>query len=90
MAQYSLGRRSAAARALAEATVRQAHTGAYGVAAACAWMGEREAAIAWLQRAHANRERGLSAMMVDPLLASLRGDERYEGIKRAMGLVAPT
>jgi TolB-like protein/tetratricopeptide (TPR) repeat protein len=90
MAQYSLGRRSAAARALAEAAVRQAHTGAYDIAAAYAWMGDREEAIAWLQRAHANRERGLSEMMVDPLLAGLRGDQRYEGIKRAIGLVAPT
>jgi tetratricopeptide (TPR) repeat protein len=52
---------------------------AYGYAVAFAGIGDKEQALTWLERSYQAKEYwGLSQIKVDPLLASLRGEPRFE------------
>jgi TolB-like protein/Flp pilus assembly protein TadD len=51
-----------------------------------AFVGEREKAFAWLEKAYAQRDRGLSGLRTDPTIDSIRDDPRYHDLLRRMGL----
>ena len=52
---------------------------AYGYAVAFAGIGDKEQALTWLERSYQAKEYWLlAAIKVDPLLASLRGEPRFE------------
>src|SRR5262249_21724489 len=72
MAEHSLGRANESRKALDEAIAKMQVAGAYGIAEAHAWRGETDEAFQWLERAYRQRDSGLAALKVDPLLASLR------------------
>jgi hypothetical protein len=55
-----------------------ASLGAFQIAEIYAWRGEKDQALAWLDRAYAQRDGGLATVEYDPLLASLRADPRYK------------
>jgi len=59
---------------------------AYQIAEAYAWRGQRDEAFTWLDRAFVQRDGGLSAIKLDPLLAPLRADQRYKGFLHKMSL----
>ncbi len=80
------GRGAESDEALHELTSRHAADVAYQIAEAHAVRGERDAAFEWLDRAHAQRDGGLSEMKCDPHLRSLRDDPRWEVFLRRMGL----
>jgi tetratricopeptide (TPR) repeat protein len=80
MAQYSLGHEPEAKRALQEVVSSSAATNAYQIAEAFAWGRERDTAFQWLERAYQQRDAGLVILKVDPLMASLRDDARYEAL----------
>ena len=86
MAQFSLGHQDASDQALAEQIAKYSHGSAYQVAEIYAWRGEKDKAFEWLDRALAQRDGGLSFFKSDPLIASLRGDPRYAGMLRKLGL----
>jgi TolB-like protein len=86
MADHTLGRATDSLRSLEAAIAKQAHSGAYDIATAFAWRGEHAQAFRWLDRAYAQRERGLSEIKVDPLLSSLRGDARYKVLLHKMNM----
>ena len=86
MAEHTLGHAKDSRRALDEAIASQAQTGAYDIAAACAWRGEHDQSFQWLERAYKQRERGLSEVKIDPLLAGLRGHPRYKALQKKLNL----
>ena len=77
MAEYSLGHVENAKQSLAKLVVQDRDRDTYELARACAWMGDRDAAIDWLERAVAKRSHGAQTMASDPLLRGIRDDPRY-------------
>lgn len=88
MAQHSLGHAAESKRTLDAEIAQFAQNAAYQIAEAYAWRGEKDAAFAWLDRAVAQRDGGLSFMKCDPLLANLHGDPRYRALLQRLGLPA--
>ena len=82
------GRRDAAVAA-ARALEARASVPAEGVAAIYAALGDRDAALRWLERAVESRGVGLIFVAVEPMYDSLRDDPRYERIIARVGLRAP-
>jgi tetratricopeptide (TPR) repeat protein len=70
-------RQYAADSALAEYIDRFGTQTAYEIAETYAFRGEPDRAFAWLDSAFAQRDEGLAAVKVDPLLEPVRGDPRY-------------
>ena len=58
----------------------------YGAAVESARKGDRDAAISWLRKAKAQRQLSFALAGVDPKLAPLRDDARFEEIVRSAGL----
>jgi len=67
-------------RLIAESAKRQ--VSAHAIAAIHLGLGEREAAIDWLERAYRDHDRALVWIRVHPRLDPLRGDPRFEEIVR--------
>jgi hypothetical protein len=63
---------------------------AYLVAEAYAWCGEKDQAFQWLEQAYQLHDSGLSTIKWDPLVVSLRGDQRYAALLRKMNFLKPT
>jgi eukaryotic-like serine/threonine-protein kinase len=61
---------------------------AYQVAEVYAARGDINAALQWLERAHAQRDGGLMDVKTSPYLRSLHGDPRWPGFLAKMGLDA--
>jgi TolB-like protein/Flp pilus assembly protein TadD len=88
MAQHSLGHPQASQQALDAEIAQFAQGAAYQIAETYAWRGEKDEAFAWLDRAYAQRDGGLSFIKCDPLVANLRGDPRFGALLRRLGLPA--
>jgi tetratricopeptide (TPR) repeat protein len=56
----------------------------YDVARTCAFMGKRQEALDQLQKAVTNREMEIVAMGNDPSLASLRGEPRFQDLRKEL------
>jgi len=79
LAQYARGDRKAADAALAD-LIANGRGLDYQVAQVYAVRGEKEKAFEWLQIAFDNHDTGMLALLVDPLLNSLRDDPRYKAL----------
>jgi TolB-like protein/Tfp pilus assembly protein PilF len=86
-AEHSLGHARESQQVLEELIAKHASDGAYQVAEAFAWRGERDKAFEWLERAYEQRDGGLSEVKVDLLLDRLHGDPRYKGFLKKMNLL---
>jgi hypothetical protein len=86
MAQHSLHDDTQSKSALGVLTTKLGDRWAYQIAEVHAWLGERDAAFEWLQRAYTQRDGGLIQVKYDRLLVSLRGDARYRALLRQMNL----
>ena len=86
MAEHSLRHERESRRAL-ESALRTADGWAYELAEAYAWRGERERALKWLERACAQRDPGVTTILVDPLLGDVRRESRYAALVRQMSLL---
>ena len=60
----------------------------YQIAQVYAVRGEKEKAFEWLQIAFDNHDTGMLALLVDPLLRSLRDDPRYKALVAKMNFPA--
>ena len=89
LALHDLGQNEAAASALQRLIERHADGWAFQIAETHAYMGDREQAFAWLERAYDNRDGGLIEMLTDPLLQNLHGDPRWQAFINKMGFNAP-
>jgi len=72
--------------ALNELIAKHADAAAYQVAMVYAARHETDVAFEWLERAHAQRDGGLSAMKAEPLFRPLHVDPRWTTFLRKMGL----
>jgi TolB-like protein/cytochrome c-type biogenesis protein CcmH/NrfG len=86
MAQHSLGRAAESQAALDELISGHHQEAAYQVAEVYAWRGERERALAWLDRAYVQRDTGLGHLTYDPTLRLLRGDPRFRALLKKLKL----
>ena len=60
--------------------------GTYEIALVYAGLGDKEQAFAWMERAYAERNKGLTYLKIDPCLAPLRSDPRFGNLLRRVGL----
>ncbi len=86
LAYHALGRARESDAALAGLVAEHAVHAAYQIAEVRAFRGEADEAFAWLERAHAQRDGGLSAIKGDPLLRSLSKDPRHAAFLGKMRL----
>jgi TolB-like protein/thioredoxin-like negative regulator of GroEL len=84
--QHALGDAGASDAALEELIERFSADMAYQVADAHAFRGEIDTAFDWLEQAYENRDTGMTNLLLDPLLANLRDDLRWEPLLDKMGL----
>jgi Flp pilus assembly protein TadD len=70
---------------LLEAERRQAASGT-DIAVVYAALGQREAALAWLEKAYAAHAHDLLSLDADPWWDSLRADKRFQELRRKVGL----
>jgi TolB-like protein/cytochrome c-type biogenesis protein CcmH/NrfG len=60
--------------------------GTYEVALVYAGLGQKDQAFAWLEKAYAARNKGLTYLKIDPCMDPLRSDPRFEDLLRRVGL----
>ena len=87
VAQHARGDRKAADAALADLIANDQGLD-YQIAQVYAVRGEKEKAFEWLQIAFDNHDTGMLALLVDPLLNSLRDDPRYKTLIAKMNFPA--
>ena len=68
--------------------VQDTGVGRYEIALVYAGLGEKEEAFAWLEKAFAARDKGLTYLKIDPCLDPLRSDSRSQDLVRRVGLPA--
>jgi adenylate cyclase len=86
LVQHSLGHDEESRKLLDRLTAESGRFAAFQIAEIYAWRGEKDQAFAWLDRAYAQRDGGMTRMRTDPLLDSLRTDARYQAILGKMKL----
>ena len=72
--------------ALQELIAKFGETAAYQIAEVYAYRNDKDRAFEWLERAHRQRDAGLPALRIDPLLSNLHKDPRWDAMLRKMGL----
>jgi serine/threonine protein kinase/Flp pilus assembly protein TadD len=83
---WAMGRRAESDQTLRQLEQKFAEGSAYNVAQMYAYRGEPEPAFRWLERAYQQRDGGMVALKIDPLLRSLRTDPRYRALLVKMKL----
>jgi hypothetical protein len=86
IAYYALGRKKESDAVLRESIAKYHTTDAYGIAVVYAFRNESDEAFEWLDRAYAQRDGGLIATKVDPLLKNLHNDPRYAAFLKKLNL----
>ena len=86
LSEHELGRAEESRRALEKLTAAYSETHALAIAAAYAWLGERDAAFHWLDRAYAQHDVGLSLVRMNPAFHQLRRDPRWHAFLHKMNL----
>ena len=72
--------------ALTELIAKFGETAAFQIAEVYAYRNEKDHAFEWLERARRQRDAGLAALRIDPLLKNLHDDPRWDAVLRAVGL----
>jgi len=83
---YAQGRQAESDNALRQLIDKHAQESAYQVAEVYAYRGETDLAFAWLERAYAQRDPGLSSIRSNALLRNLHGDPRWRAFLEKMRL----
>ncbi len=85
-----MGREAEARKTIAELQkhVQDTGVGRYEIALVYAGLGEKDEAFAWLEKAFAARDKGLTYLKIDPCLDPLRSDSRFRDLVRRVGLPA--
>ena len=86
IAHHALGHRDESRAAIDEMIAKYGGFAAYQIAEAMSVRGEFDDAFAWLERAYAQRDPGLSNTAFDPLFDPLHGDPRWTPFLRKMNL----
>jgi TolB-like protein/Tfp pilus assembly protein PilF len=87
---YGRAGRNADARAILDGLTRQAAAGQYvgaaNVAIGYIGVGDRDAALTWLERAYTERSQALTYLKIDPVYDPLRSDDRFVTLLKQVGL----
>jgi TolB-like protein/Flp pilus assembly protein TadD len=86
IAYYALGRKKQSDAALSELIAKYHASSAYQIAEVYAFRNQSDEAFEWLDRAYAQRDGGLIATKVEPLLKSLHKDPRYTAFLKKLNL----
>jgi len=86
MTQHDLGQSALARQTLDAFIATHADDGAYSIAQAYAWFGDSDQAFAWLSKAIHRHTPDLGGVNRDPLLSSLRSDQRFGDVLKQIGL----
>jgi tetratricopeptide (TPR) repeat protein len=86
LAQHALRRENESSASLTQLIARYRADAPYHIATVYAFRGETDRAIAWLERAYAVRDSGITLIKGDPLLKTLVGDPRYAPLLQKIGL----
>jgi tetratricopeptide (TPR) repeat protein len=86
LAYYALGREKESDAALSELIAKYHAGSAYQIAEVYAFRKQSDEAFEWLDRAYAQRDSGLIATKVDPLLQNLHGDPRFAAFLKKLNL----
>jgi hypothetical protein len=65
---------------------KQRYVSPYTIATIYAGLGEKDQAFKWLEKAFEERDIWLMNLKVDPVLKSLRSDQRFEDLLQRIGL----
>jgi len=84
LAQQAQGDPAAAEAALGTFIAKYAHGGPYQVAIVYAFRKEPDRMFEWLDKAYAERDSGLTQLMVTPFLLDYRGDPRFAAFMRKL------
>ncbi len=85
---WQLGQKAESDAALARLKKELARGSSYNVAEAHAYRGETDAALQWLERALAERDPAMPWVKVDPILANLHSDPRFQALLVRMKLAS--
>jgi TolB-like protein/Tfp pilus assembly protein PilF len=86
LAYFALRRKPDADAAIADLETRFGGSDAYDVAEVHAYRGETSAAFDWLDRAYEQRDRNVTTVNSDPLMATLRRDSRLKALLQKLKL----
>jgi Flp pilus assembly protein TadD len=84
--EYSVGHNEASQKLLQELIAKH-RDDPYGIARVCAWRGEADKALEWLERAYIMREPALNWLKIDPFFRDLRKEARYTALLHKMNLL---
>jgi tetratricopeptide (TPR) repeat protein len=88
VALHDLGRRAEARAALDELVRTHQQDAPFQIACIHAWWGDADRAFEWLDRALEQHDGGLIDLRLEPLLAKIRKDPRFEALLVRAGLAA--
>jgi len=86
---YALAGRKPEAEGLLEELRAQAsrrYVSPYAISHVYVVLGDRDRAFEWLEKAYQERSNGIAYLVVDPVLAPLRGDPRFRSLAQRAGL----
>lgn len=85
------GNRKLATKMLADLTDRSRHeyVPSFSMALLCLGLGDRDAAMGWVEKAYDDRSAFMVYAKVDPLLDTLRADQRFVALMKRMDLQEP-
>jgi tetratricopeptide (TPR) repeat protein len=83
---YALGRKKESDTALSELIAKHQTDEAFQIAEVYAFRLEPDKAFQWLDQAYVQRDTGLAATKVAPLLKNLHGDQRYTAFLKKLRL----
>ena len=66
----------------------EGYVSAYNIAIVYNGLGEHDEVLAWLERAYAQRDKGMVFLKVEPMLNNLRSDPRFQDLLRRVGFTA--
>jgi serine/threonine-protein kinase len=89
LAQQAQGDHAAAEAALVTFATKYGHGGPYQVAIVYAFRKEPDPMFKWLDNAYAERDSGLTQLMVTPFLLDYRGDPRFAAFARKLKIDVP-
>ena len=84
----SMGKRDEARRLLAQliAMSKTRYVNPYAMAVVCAGLGERDQAIAWLEKGYDDRHVAMAWLKIEPKFDVLRSDPRFQDLTKRIGL----
>jgi TolB-like protein/DNA-binding winged helix-turn-helix (wHTH) protein len=88
IAYHTIGRKKESDAALSDLIAKYHASEAYGIAMVYAFRNQSDEAFEWLDRAYVQRDGGLIATKVDPLLKSLHSDPRFAAFLKKLNFPA--